>query len=162
MKAYKKYFCIISMLICLGISFMFCSCESEKQENDNNNTQIAQPENTNYPVEGIWCGSIAGSFLRNIKNEYLSETLTVKYYIHFLPGGGIKTMYEMGLSKSSWKVEDFAWEINGYIVDLSNDNKLIIVDDVFKYTIPSIYGWGWTWYNTLAKVTTFSKIGYDF
>lgn len=71
MKAYKKYFCIISMLICLGISFMFCSCESEKQENDNNNTQIAQPENTNYPVEGIWCGSIAGSFLRNIKNEYL-------------------------------------------------------------------------------------------
>ena len=110
----------------------------------------------------IWCGSIAGSFLRNIKNEYLSETLTVKYYIHFLPGGGIKTMYEMGLSKSSWKVEDFAWEINGYIVDLSNDNKLIIVDDVFKYTIPSIYGWGWTWYNTLAKVTTFSKIEYDF
>ena len=165
LKSIKKYFCTASVIICILISFTVCSCTTENKENDNsNNTQITQPENTNYPVEGIWYSTVIdGFYLRDTKNNNLNNHY-VEYCIWFMTGGGIKTKWK-SIAKSNhsnmadieWYVRDYTWKIDGYVVELSNDDKkIVIVDDKFTYQITGSY-YGYEISFTSSKLT-FSKV----
>ena len=56
-----------------------------------------------------------------------------------------------------WYVRDYTWKIDGYVVELSNDDKkIVIVDDKFTYQITgSSYGYEISF--TSSKLT-FSKV----
>ena len=162
---FKKAICLILAAITVLICSMLCACGQPGDGNDNSGNK--QPEETkNYPIEGIWYSNvISGHAMRNEKNEYPPHNQLFEYCIWFVPGGGIKTKWKTvstdpnglpPLQELDWWVRDFTWDIDGYIVTLSNsDKKLVMLEDTFEYLVTeSHHGYRIVWANNNL---TFSK-----